>query len=1144
MAASIYGLIVLLNLARFAWRLWLIRKLRSHCQLTVYEAYTLALSDRISEPFSFWRTIYMNRQFRGREQQQIITHELSHVRHCHTAERLTLELMRCVFWFNPFVWIAGSLLVQVQEWQADRDVINEGYDVYEYRNLIFRQLYGLGSDVDLANGLYGKLTKKRFLMMTNFKKGRLSLLRMSAVVPVMAAMIMAFGAVKAEDNIVYSTPSETMQDVKTMEADYAAADVATVESSTEENLVVERVEQTTAGNGITEVAEVEDVIAETGVEEKSATENVVVEKPVTDNVVTKQDTVKAKQDIRTPIISGGIIPSPKPENRIYLNKGTYNIMGVELVSADSDNINADVEIKVLSDTKMTIKSKGGWKFVESGEYSYLLTNKRLTITGKANKYTFDAKFSGPMFKSMLKVFTPEDSHVSRLDFVGPMETRDSAVMLGFKDGKIYLNGKETSWDELSDVHHFDFKATVVDSENKTLLDILHENTRKPTPKYLVEESAVASVELSDNAKKAADLAANQPRPYIRIKKVDKEYSTLYLEGIEITLPEFQKIMSSGIMSEKTIVFVDQSAIHSIFGGQVLKAITQNNVGYKFGRRLTVIDGKLAQDLSTNKIPYNLLLQDRAVYTELTDEVKTILKQANIPEREFLEGWLVEYKTRSELSIVVNKYATLYNNAGYYDKKRLAEEFAMLKKREYMRPITLYVQEGTPESEVADMKEFLASQDLLSTTTIKPTSTYGLPQMPVIYIDNKLSTEMDLAELQPSEIGVFKIIDKLDYFLKDVLDMATFPEAEFAKRKMLYVKSKVNTTVRNGKIILNDDEISLEEYVKLNKGQYADGKYGVYNKVYKISWYLIESPKTMVHRIGQGGDPAKYKNLARSELSEYAIIYRSFGYNVEVFDAVKKALMDNHRVKYIMIVDHESKGEIICKDIDGETVVLSSWDKKYNMRKPEYSMIKATLHADGTLVVDGERMNLTEFHRYISEMGTFATKIKLEVANNSKKEQLIKVAEEVRDELILNGTVRDVEIIAPNVKSFDSSKIGEYVKDGKIPIGFYTSYGYATEDGSKPDQYKEMAIISAIPIFNFSDFSTLYISKKNNYIKEGKYKYTFSNGVLNMKGEQEYSFPCEVEYDSVKNIVKLKIYMDIEIRGVKLKYVEIRENYGK
>ena len=195
-AWGIYILVFALNIARFVYRLWLIRRLRMCAQLTVYEAYTLAVSERISAPFSFWRTIYMNRHFVGREREQIIIHELSHIRHHHTAERLLVELLRCVFWFNPFVWLVGNYLVEVQEWEADSDVLSRGYDVYEYRQLIFRQLFGYNTDITC--GLNSQLTKNRFLMMTNFKKGKLSFMRFGVAIPMVGAMILAFGAVRAE----------------------------------------------------------------------------------------------------------------------------------------------------------------------------------------------------------------------------------------------------------------------------------------------------------------------------------------------------------------------------------------------------------------------------------------------------------------------------------------------------------------------------------------------------------------------------------------------------------------------------------------------------------------------------------------------------------------------------------------------------------------------------------------------------------------------------------------------------------------------------------------------------------------------------------------------------------------------------------
>lgn len=43
-----------------------------------------------------------------------------------TAERLALSVLRSFFWFNPFFWMAEKDLEEVQEWEADKDVLDEG----------------------------------------------------------------------------------------------------------------------------------------------------------------------------------------------------------------------------------------------------------------------------------------------------------------------------------------------------------------------------------------------------------------------------------------------------------------------------------------------------------------------------------------------------------------------------------------------------------------------------------------------------------------------------------------------------------------------------------------------------------------------------------------------------------------------------------------------------------------------------------------------------------------------------------------------------------------------------------------------------------------------------------------------------------
>ena len=129
----------------------------------------------------------------------MLLHEYSHILHNHTFERLLFELVRAVLWFNPFVHLIANSISQVHEWQADRDVISAGYDIHEYRQIIFHQLFGYSPDITC--GLNKSLTKKRFIMMTKFKRGRYQWLRLTAVIPVVVVIVLAFGAVSAKAEI-------------------------------------------------------------------------------------------------------------------------------------------------------------------------------------------------------------------------------------------------------------------------------------------------------------------------------------------------------------------------------------------------------------------------------------------------------------------------------------------------------------------------------------------------------------------------------------------------------------------------------------------------------------------------------------------------------------------------------------------------------------------------------------------------------------------------------------------------------------------------------------------------------------------------------------------------------------------------------
>ncbi|OKZ01589.1 MAG: hypothetical protein BHV78_07335 [Bacteroides sp. CAG:1060_57_27] len=189
--AALYALVAAASLGLLAVGAVRILRLRRRCVLTPMRRCTLAESPEVRTPFSFLRTIYLGTGYGPSESRMIIAHESSHVRHGHPLERLALSLLRSLLWFNPFLWIAEKDLAEVQEWEADKDVLDGGTDLTLYRETIFRQLFGYNPDISC--GLNHSLTKKRFAMMTQKCRGRHALLRLGATLPLLAAAFLAFG---------------------------------------------------------------------------------------------------------------------------------------------------------------------------------------------------------------------------------------------------------------------------------------------------------------------------------------------------------------------------------------------------------------------------------------------------------------------------------------------------------------------------------------------------------------------------------------------------------------------------------------------------------------------------------------------------------------------------------------------------------------------------------------------------------------------------------------------------------------------------------------------------------------------------------------------------------------------------------------
>lgn len=204
-AWGLYGTVTALLLLALLRRMVAIRRLRRRARVTDRGDCFVAESDEVETPFSFWRTAYLGSGYDAEEREAVLAHEASHIRHRHSAELLVAELARCLLWFNPFLWLLQRALREVQEWEADRDVLDRGYDLNRYRQLLFRQLFGYNPDITC--GLNHSFTQNRFVMMTRPETHRHALWRLGAAIPVVVGMMMLCSFTNRESSPAPDAPS-------------------------------------------------------------------------------------------------------------------------------------------------------------------------------------------------------------------------------------------------------------------------------------------------------------------------------------------------------------------------------------------------------------------------------------------------------------------------------------------------------------------------------------------------------------------------------------------------------------------------------------------------------------------------------------------------------------------------------------------------------------------------------------------------------------------------------------------------------------------------------------------------------------------------------------------------------------------------
>ncbi len=128
------------------------------------------VKNRSISPFCFGGRIYISEEEYVDISDMVIAHEISHIHHHHFVDLILARTVLILQWWNPLSWLMLKELHEVHEFQADSDVVNNGFNPTDYQYLLLTRASGK-SNFSFGNSLGQSKLKHRLKMINREESG-------------------------------------------------------------------------------------------------------------------------------------------------------------------------------------------------------------------------------------------------------------------------------------------------------------------------------------------------------------------------------------------------------------------------------------------------------------------------------------------------------------------------------------------------------------------------------------------------------------------------------------------------------------------------------------------------------------------------------------------------------------------------------------------------------------------------------------------------------------------------------------------------------------------------------------------------------------------------------------------------------------
>ena len=168
-------------------------------------------------PFSFFRNLFWKNSIPLHSDlgKQILKHEMVHIEQKHSWDKIFIEILTSIFWFNPFFYLIKKEISLIHEYLADKKAI-ENSDTRAFAQMLLASQFS-GNHLPAASPFLSSNLKKRITMLTK-SKTRFSYARRLFALPILFIIAFAY-LVNAKNREIKETNLEIEKYITAVQTD-------------------------------------------------------------------------------------------------------------------------------------------------------------------------------------------------------------------------------------------------------------------------------------------------------------------------------------------------------------------------------------------------------------------------------------------------------------------------------------------------------------------------------------------------------------------------------------------------------------------------------------------------------------------------------------------------------------------------------------------------------------------------------------------------------------------------------------------------------------------------------------------------------------------------------------------------------------